>query len=176
MPNILQRIAFHKKGLGGVSSAGLARSHRGNPAASLRVHQLYATPVLLSGLASLVLTEPELKVLDTHFKNTVQNLQRLHQNTPRGVIFLLAGCLPGRAVQHSRQLSLFSMVCHLPEDPIHSHARHILASAPLSAKSWFQKVSELCCQYGLPHPLHFLDNPLSKEHFKLEAKKRITEY
>ena len=51
LPNLLERIASHKKALGAVSSAGLARSHRGNPAASIRVHQLYATPVLLSGLA-----------------------------------------------------------------------------------------------------------------------------
>ena len=145
MHNILERISAHKKALGGVSSAGMARSHRGNPASALRVHQLYATPVLLSGLASLVLTEAELKVLDTHYKNTVQNLQRLHQNTPRGVIFLLAGCLPCRAVLHCRQLSLLSMVCHLPDDPLHSHARHILASAPPSAKSWFQQVRKLCC-------------------------------
>ena len=82
LPNLPERIASHKKALGAVSSAGLARSHRGNPAASLRVHQLYATPVLVSGLASLVHTEAELKVIDTHYKNTVQNLQRLHQNTP----------------------------------------------------------------------------------------------
>ena len=56
MSNILQRIACHKAALHGVSSAGMARSHRGNPAASLRGHQLYALPVLLNGLASLVLT------------------------------------------------------------------------------------------------------------------------
>ena len=147
MPNILQRIACHKLALRGVSSAGMAKAHRGNPAASLRVHQLYAVPVLLSGLASLVLTEPELKVLDSHFKNTVQCLQRLHHNTPRGVVFMLGGCLPGKAVLHMRQLSLFSMICHLPDNPLNSHGKHILVTAPPSAKSWFQQVSNLCSQY-----------------------------
>ena len=102
MPNILERIANHKKAIGSISSAGMARSHRGNPAASLRVHQLYALPVLMSGLASLHLAETELKVLEGHYKNTIQNLQRLHQNTPRAVVFLLAGCLPYRAVLHTR--------------------------------------------------------------------------
>ena len=72
MPNVLQRIACHKQALGGVCSAGIARAHRGNPAASLRVNQLYATPVLLSGLASMVLSEAEVKVMDTYFKNTIQ--------------------------------------------------------------------------------------------------------
>ena len=89
MPNIVVRIANHKKALGSIIPAGMARSHRGNPSASLRIHQLYATPVLLSGLASLCLTESELKVLDCHYKNTIQNLQRLHQNTHRVVVFLL---------------------------------------------------------------------------------------
>ena len=62
-----------------------------NPAASLRIHQLHATPVLLSGVATLVLTKQEKKVLETHYKCTIQ---RLHQNTPRAVVFFLAGCLP----------------------------------------------------------------------------------
>ena len=41
--------------------AGLARRHSGNPAAALRVELLYALPVLLSGLAALVLGKPELE-------------------------------------------------------------------------------------------------------------------
>ena len=154
----------------------MARSHRGNPAASLRVNQLYAVPVLLSGLASLVLSDAELKVLDTHFKNTVQSLQRLHQNTPRGVIFLLGGCLPGKAVLHMRQFSLFSMVCHLPNNPLNSHGKHTLATAPPSAKSWFHQIRDLCTQYGLPHPLQLLNSPVAKQHFKSEVKEKIQKY
>ena len=50
LPNILDRIAKHKRALGAVLSSGLAKSHRGNPASSLRVHQLYCLPILLSGL------------------------------------------------------------------------------------------------------------------------------
>ena len=176
LPNLLERIASHKKALGAVSSAGLARSHRGNPAASLRVHQLYATPVLVSGLASLVHTEAEIKVIDTHYKNTVQNLQRLHQNTPRGVVFLLAGCLPVKAVLHSRQLSLFAMICHLPDDPLNKHGKYILTNASPSAKSWFQQVRDSCSLYGLPDPLQLLNNPPPKEQFKSEAKQSIVEY
>ena len=34
---ILARITAHKKALGGVLHTGMARGHRGNPAASLRV-------------------------------------------------------------------------------------------------------------------------------------------
>ena len=176
MPHILQRIASHKNDLAAICSAGMARGHRGNPAASLRIHQLHATPVLFSGMATLVLSQTEKKVIDTHYKCTLQRLQRLHPNTPRAVVFFLAGCLPGEAVLHCRQLSLFAMVCHLPGDPLHSHAKFILTSAPPSARSWFQQVRDLCFQYGLPNPSLLLDNPPRKEAFKSEVKKKIVEY
>ena len=117
MAHILQRISSHKKVLASICSAGMSKGHRGNPAASLRVHMLHATPVLLSGVASLVLTKKERSVLDTHYKSTVQRLQRLHQRTPRAAVFFLAGCLPFEAMLHIRQLGLFSMICHLPADP-----------------------------------------------------------
>ena len=100
MPNILMRICKHKKALGAVLSAGLAHGHRGNPAAALRVHQLYCTPVLLSGLASLVLNKAELHIIDNHYQNTIQNLQRLHSRTPRCIVYFLAGSLPGEAILH----------------------------------------------------------------------------
>ena len=102
IPNILHRISCYKKALLSVSSCGISRAQRGNPAASLKVHQLYAVPVLISGLGSLVLHEKEVKLVDSNYKNTVQNLQRLHKNTPRAVVFLLAGCLPGRAALHCK--------------------------------------------------------------------------
>ena len=176
MSNILQRIACHKAALHGVSSAGMTRSHRGNPAASLRVHQLYALPVLLNGLASLVLTQAELKILESHHKNTIQNIQRLHYNTPRSVVYLMAGCLPFRAVLHLRQLSLFSMISHLPDNPLNRHGRHILHTAPQSARSWFQQLRGICEQYGLGQALYLLDNPETKKSFKAKAKVRVVEH
>ena len=175
LPNILHRISSHKKSLASVTPAGLARDHRGNPAASLRVHSLYATPVLLSGLASLVLSKFEIKIIETHFKCTLQNLQRLHQNTPRAVVYFLAGSLPAEAIHHRNQLSLFSMICHLPTDPLHIHAKYILTGTNPS-KSWFLQIRDLCCQYGLPSPLTLLDSPLPKETFKHEVKLKIVDY
>ena len=95
LPNILNRVAAHKKTVGGILAAGLARGHRGNPAASLHVHSLYCTPVLLSGLSSLVLSSSEIRIIDSHYQDTLQNTQRLHQKTPRAAVLLLAGSLPG---------------------------------------------------------------------------------
>ena len=140
MPNILRRVAEHKKSLGAVLSAGLARGHRGSPAAALRVHQIHCTPVLFSGLATLVLNKAEINIIDKHYQYTVQNLQRLHKKTPRSIIFFLAGSLPGEALLHLRQLTLLSMICHLPEDPLHQHGKHALTSMSPSSLSWFHQV------------------------------------
>ena len=41
MPNIMNRIAEHKSGLSSLLATGLARGRHGNPAASLKVHELY---------------------------------------------------------------------------------------------------------------------------------------
>ena len=176
LPNITNRITAHKKALRAVLPAGMARSHRGNPAASLRVHQQYGTAVLFSGLASLVLTPSEIRIIDQHFQKTVQNMQRLYDKTPRSVIFLLAGCLPGEAILHMKQLSLFSKVCHLPDDPLHLHGTSVLVSAQSSAKSWFLQILSLCIKYNLPHPHLLLKHPPPKPAFKKQVKKAVIAY
>ena len=89
---------------------------------------------------------------------------------------MLGGCLPGRAVLHTRQLTLFLMICRLPTNPLHEHARYILGSGESSPKSWFQQVSDLCTQYGLSPPIQLLSNPPSKEQFKQEMKFKITKF
>ena len=105
LPNILSRIAAHKKSVGATMSAGLARNHLSNTAAKLRVHAVYCVPVLFSGLASLALSSEGVRIVDRHYQVTIQNLQHLHQKTPRSVVFFLAGCLPGEALLNMRQLS-----------------------------------------------------------------------
>ena len=62
----------------------------GPKVACLRVETAVAVPVLLSGLASVVLTCKEEKILGQHHKLHLQRLLRLPQST----FFLLAGCLP----------------------------------------------------------------------------------
>ena len=176
LPNLMNRISCHKKSLGATLSVGLARNHRASPLVGLRVEQMYATPVLLSGLASLVLSESELSLLDMHFKETTQNIQKLLAKTPRAVVYFLAGCLPLRAVLHLRQLTLFGMVARLDGDPLLIHARNILSRGKPSSKSWFWQIRDICLQYNLEHPLVILENPPSKEKFKKTIKSHVISY
>ena len=176
LPHIANRVAKHKKAIQALLPTGLARRHRGNPAVSVKLSQLYGVPVLLNGVASLVLTKKELEILDGHYLTTLQGLLRLHEKTPRSVIYFLAGSLPIRALLHQRMLSLFIMLCHLHEDPLNDHARHVLLLPDLYTKSWFGKIRELCLLYELSHPLMLLENPPKKETFKNLVKKRIVKY
>ena len=61
--HISSRFVFHKKCLAAVLPVGLARRHRANPAASIRIQNCYAAPVLLSCLPSLVMNTKEVNWL-----------------------------------------------------------------------------------------------------------------
>ena len=176
LPHVLNRVAMHKNALHALLPAGLARRHRGNPAASLRLGQIYGVPVLLSGLASLVLSQSELKILDSHYLNTLRNLLKLYDKTPRSIIYLLAGSLPASALLHQRQLTLFLMICHLHGDPLHAHAEYVLLHSENNSKSWFMQVRNICAQYDLPHPLILLHDPPAKHRMRKLVKLKITEH
>ena len=176
MQNILNRIASYKKALASVGCAGLSRSKRVNPAASLRIHTLYAVPVLYSGLASLVLKASEMNIIAHHYKAIVQQLQRLHEKTPRSVVYLLGGCLPPEAILHMRQLSLFSMICRIPNDPLNKHGKYVLTHCKRSCKSWFFQILDLCDKYGFSHPLSYLEMPPNKLQFRNLVKTQVVSY
>ena len=175
-PHILQRITSHKRALAAVLSAGLARRHRGNPAASLRVEKVYGLPVLLSGLGSLYLLQSEVQILSQHYKQSLQGLQKLYQRTPEPVVFFLAGSLPLPALLHIKQLTLFAMICRLPHNILHSVAEYILTCMPDSTKSWFLQIKELCFQYNLPHPLLLLADPPSKQNFSSLVRLNVLDF
>ena len=144
MPNIVSRLSAHTRAIMTVLPTGMAFNHRGNPSASLRLERLYGTPVLLSGLSSLVLSTSEASVVYHHYKLTLERLQRLHQATPETVVLFLASSLPCDAVLHLRMFSLLGMIARLgPSNVLHQHARHVLFSPPTGSKSWFLSVRAL---------------------------------
>ena len=178
LPNILARLAAHRRAVFSLLPSGLAKGHWGNPAACVRVERLYGIPVMLSGLAALALSTSEIAILAGHFKKHMERLLKLHSATPESVVWFLAGCLPVQALLHLRQISLFGMVTRLHEgnNVLAKHARHIYATAKPSSKSWFIQLQNIFLQYGLPHPISFLDNPPTKTSFKQLAKAAVTDH
>ena len=176
LPHILNRISSHQKAVHSVLPAGLARAHRGNPAASLRVEKLYGAPVLLSGTASLLLKQVEIAILDSHYKKTLLNLQKLHDKTPDPFVYFMAGSLPATAQLHLKQLSIFSMITRLPNNILNKIGRHRLTTDKDSSKSWFMGIKTICSTYLLPHPLALLDSPPTKESAKQLFKEKVIDY
>ena len=166
LPNLLNRISCHKKALGATLCVGLAKRQRSNPVVGLHIERLYGTPVLMSGLASLVMSGSDMEIVESHYKCTYQNIQKLLPNTPRCVVFFLAGMLPISATIDLRRLCLFGMITRLRGDPLNTHARRVLVQAKTSSKSWFIQLRDICLKYKLPHPLSLLDFPPSRKDFK----------
>ena len=180
MPNILSRLSAHTKAIMSILPTGMAQGHRGNPAASLRLEKLYGTPVLLSGLAALVLGDNETAVVHHHHKLNLQRLQRLCQATPECVVMFLAGSIPASGILHLRIFGLLGMIARLgPKNILHQHGRHILLSATSNSKidnSWFLSVRSLCQQYHLQDPLLVLQSPPSPEQWKKLCKSKVIDF
>ena len=176
LPHVQNRITSHNKSLYAVLPAGLARNRFANPAASLRVEALHALPVLLSGVASLVLSSEDTKILHLHHKNTLQSIQKLHQKTPEPFIMFMAGSPGATAHLHMRILGLFGMITRLRKNILNNIASHKLLIEPDSSSSWFVNVRQLCAQYDLPSPIILLSQPLTKERFKSITKSKVLSF
>ena len=137
---------------------------------------MYAAPVLLPGLGSLILSKMETELIEKHYKNSLRQLLRLNKNTPRCVVYFLAGSLPGTALLHLRQFSLFGMICRKSESLLNQHAKNIFTLKTLSKASWFFQIRNLCLQYSLPHPYDLLQNPPLKHAYKRLVKSKVVDY
>ena len=176
MAHVLDRLSSHRKQLFSLLPAGLALNHSGNPAAALRVEKVYCLPTLLSGLASLSLTKPEVRTITNYYKQVLGGLMKTFDCTPDCAIYFLAGLLPAEGYLHLRQLSLFGMVSRLENNVLKDIAIKILSSALPLMKSVFQHVRQLCLLYKLPDALTQLKNPLPKAKFKTICRLQVYEY
>ena len=176
LPHLLSRFVAHRRAMFGILPVGLAMAHRGNPAANLQAHSTYCSPVLLSGMSSLVLSKVEMTIIDQYFKVTLQRLQKLRDKTPLCVVLFLGGYLPGKALLHLRILSLFGMICRLPGSIVNKMATYQLTSAKPSSGSWFFQVRELCLQYSIPSPLTLLEYPLTKTRYRSLVKSKVVDF
>ena len=88
----------------------------------------------------------------------------------------MGGSLGATATVHTKQLSLFGMICRLPENILNKIAAHKLYTEPDNSSSWFVLIRQLCHQYALPSPLFLLANPPPKQTFKTLVKKKILDY
>ena len=141
--------------------------------------RLYGCPVLLSGLASLVLSFHETSVIHHHHKVTLQRLQRLHFATPECVVYFLGGSLPATGILHLRMLSLLGMIARLgPDHILQKHGRHILLHQGREnvSHSWFTQIRTISMKYSLPDPLLVLQTPPSASRWSRLTRAKVTDW
>ena len=68
------------------------------------------------------------------------------------------------------------MICHEPENILHSIAVYCLTRLPDTTKSWFNDLAVVTNKYGLPHSLSLLHNPPTKGIFKKLVKQKVSDY
>ena len=175
LPHLQQRIVSHRRSLAQILCMGMSKRHRANPIASLRAETIFTTPILYSGVASLLISKSETDILSLHVKETTEKLLKLHPKTPEPVVFFLSGRLPGEALLHLKKLTLFGMICCLDGNILKNIATKLLTFSSQSEKNWFSEIREICFMYGLPHPLLLLKKPVSKEAFKNLCKSKVTD-
>ena len=176
MPHILGRIAAHRRALHAVLHTGMARAHRGSPAAGLRLERTYGAPVLLSGCASLVLTTGETSALHQHYTSCIRQILRVSRYTPECYVMLMAGTLPATALLHLRMLGLLGMVARLGPGGILSKLGRQALLAADTTRSWFVAVRRLTEQYGLQDPLLALQAPDTRRRWKATCKLRVVRW
>ena len=113
--HISDRISAHRRCVFGLTFAGLAKAHRANPAAVLRIEQIYGLPTLLSGMGALNLSVADEKLIDGYYKVHLQRILKLHQATPACFVYFAAGSIPASARLHLRMFSIFGQVCRIQE-------------------------------------------------------------
>ena len=153
---ILDRLSAHRKTIFCLLRTGIALSHSANPAASIKLDRIYANPVLLSGLATLVLSRKEESILEHHYKVHLQRLLRLHEATPAPVVYTLAGRPPLVGQLHLKILQLFGQICRLKDGNnfLARQASYSFSTLPVTrnSKSWFIRIHFILLQYSLPSP------------------------
>ena len=144
--SILDRISAHRKQLHSLLPDGVALPHGGNPASNLKVDSIYCLPVLLSGLASLLLSKSEVNKLNQCYKTNLTRLMKLCDNTPDCALYFLTGTLPCEAHLHLHQLALFSMICRLKDNIFYELARSSFLGTVNVSHTWFDQIRLLCIE------------------------------
>ena len=176
LPHILNRFVAHRKSMFSILPIGLGKNHRGNPAVSLVAHSTYCLPVLFSGIPALSLKTSEVDIIDQYVKTTLERLQKLRVRTPHCVVLFLGGHLPGKAILHIKLLTLFGMVCRLPNSFLNKIAWYQLTSAKTSSGSWFLQIRDLCLKYSIPSALSLLQYPPTKPKYKSLVKAKVIDF
>ena len=160
MPHVVARVAAYKCAMASILHTGAAKNHNAKPSASIQLEMTFGSPVLFSGMASLVLNQKKMDALAMNHKHMLAKLQKRLINTPDCVLYFLGGTLPTIAILHLRIVSLLGMISRSNKSSIlQQTGRGALRATPSNKKKWFINLRNICCMYNLMDHLLVLQDP-----------------
>ena len=154
---------------------GMAKNHCTPPSTSLKIEEVFSSPVLFSGLDTLFLRKPEIRTLNVYMQKVLRQILKLHHSTAIASLHTLPVSLLAEARLHIRQFNLLRMVSNLGDgNPLYCIAVSLLKNKVRF--SWFSALRKTSNIYELMDPLIFLLVPPSKLPYKRLIKSTIFEY
>ena len=168
------------KGRGALFSLlGPAFQHKSflGPKARHHIYRTYVTPIVLSGLSSIVLRKADLAPLTGFHRKTLRGILRFSKTSNIPAIHFLLGELPIEGQLHRDTFSLLYSVWANPQSKIYSIVKYLLKTSSSNSRTWSMYVRFLAQKYGLPDPLTTLESDLrSKSNFKESVMTKISAF
>ena len=119
-----------------------------------------------------------MKTISLFHRKILRGFLKLSQSSPIPSLHFLLGEIPIEAKVHLNTFSLFHTIWSNPHTTAHKVMKYILRMSNNSSVTWSIHVRLLCLLYGLPDPLHLLENEAvwPKEKWKTLTKTRVTIY
>ena len=147
--------------------------------AALQGYNTFVIPILLYGIESIVLSEPNINQLDAFHRGVLRCLQNLPTSTAIPGLRLLSGTLPIEALIHKRTLVFLHKIINPVNNPPALRMKEIivrqLATRDNSSNSWASLVKTLLDTYKLPTASSLIEKPVSKQIWKKMVNSKVNE-
>ena len=124
----------------------------------------------------MIMTEADISILETEYRQVIRMIQHLPQNTAKPAIYLLIGALPIEGHLHLRMLSFFNRIINQPSSAECQIIRRQLAMKNLDSNSWIVQIREILHKYHLPSAFKLLNEPRRKQQWKRATKEAVGRY
>ena len=174
--NIDDRLSLARRTLYTLINTGVHGANGLNPEISFKIYQCYVVPRLLFGLEVLPITATQMSILSRFHISNLRRFQSLPERTATSAVYLLLGALPIEAELHKRQLSLLYNLITSENETIQELTERQIVVNLDNKYSYYCRVQEILIQYNLPRLQDLHLKLETKEKWKLQVKKAVSEF
>ena len=173
---IADRVVTARRTAYSLMGAGLHGLHGVGPEVGRHIYLIYVLPRLTDGLEALILKKKDIAPLDLHLRTTLRYLQHLPKSTATPAIHLLSGVLPVEAYIHIDTLTFFRSTISRAHSIERQLIERQLVMKSIDDSSWVSYVRNMLSMYKLPSAFTLLENPPSKDKWRITVKKSVSSF